>query len=164
MELLEHTIVWCKGEIFEGRIILLVGVLVAFAAFGFWKFGETPYGRAAVVPVAVLALMMVATGVTMNVSNARRIQVFTEAHEADPQAFVQAEKQRTEEFIAWYPRTRWIFFGVAIVGMLMMMSGPPMSRSIGMILIALALSIYVIDHFSEERALTYQEHILRALE
>jgi hypothetical protein len=162
MDLLQHTIAWCKGEIFEGRIILLVGALVALAAFGFWKFGETPYARAAVVPLAVLALLMMATGVTMNVSNARRIHTFTEAHAADPQAFVQAEKQRADEFIAWYPRTRWIFFGIAVVGMVLMMYGSPMSRSIGMTLIALALSIYVIDHFSEERALIYHGQILNA--
>ncbi|MEX1132985.1 MAG: hypothetical protein WEC15_07160 [Flavobacteriales bacterium] len=163
MELIQHTIAWCKGEIFEGRIVLFVGLLVALAAFGFWKFGETPYARAAVLPVAVLAALMMVAGASMSVNNTRRIQAYTEAHTADPHAFAQAERERTDDFIAWYPRTRWIFLGVALVGMLLMTYGSPLWRSIGMVLIGGALGVYVIDHFSEERALVYHGHILKAL-
>ncbi|MCB0790621.1 MAG: hypothetical protein H6595_01895 [Flavobacteriales bacterium] len=159
MDLLPHTVAWCKGEIFEGRVILVVGCLVAIAAIGFWKFGGTPFARAAVVPVGVLALLLIGTGVIMPMNNARRITAYTVAHAADPGTFARAEQARTEAFISWYPRTRWIFFGVAIGGMLLLMSGPAIAKSIGMVLLALALSVFVIDHFSEERALIYQRHI-----
>jgi membrane glycosyltransferase len=163
MDLLPHTLAWCRGEIFEGRIIAIVGLLVAIAAVSFWKFGETNYAREAVVPVGLLAILMLGTGVIMNVSNSRRLEVFAEAHASDPHAFAVAEKQRTEDFIAWYPRTRWIFFGVAVIGMLLMMYGAARGRSIGMVLLGLSVSLYVIDHFSEERGLQYYEHIVRAL-
>lgn len=164
MELIQHTVAWCKGEIFEGRIILITGLLVAVATLGFWKLGTTPFAKAAIVPVGVLALLLVGTGISMNVTNTKRITTFQEAYATDPVAFAQAEQVRADEFIAWYPRTRWIFLGVAVAGMLLMMTGSAKWKSIGMVLLALSLCLFVIDHFSEERAMIYYVRILEAVQ
>jgi hypothetical protein len=42
--------------------------------------------------------------------------------------------------------------------------GGAWGRAIGLALILFCLSVLFIDHFSEERAETYHQHIVRALE
>ena len=46
MEFINHTIDWCKGEIFEGRMILLLGIFVLAVSLVYWKFGSTPQAMA----------------------------------------------------------------------------------------------------------------------
>lgn len=164
MDLLQHTIAWCKGEIYEGKMIFLAGAALFFISLAFWKFGTTPYAKAIVAPLGVLAALMLLVGIIMNTSNTARIQRFTEAAAADPTAHAKAELERTEDFIAWYPRTRWILFGVAVAGMLLAMFGSsPLVRSIGLVLMLLVLLGFTIDHFSEERALEYHARILEVV-
>ncbi len=108
---------------------------------------------------------MLLVGIIMNGSNTARILEFTETATADPMAHAQAELERTEEFIAWYPRTRWILFGVAVAGMVLaMFGGSPLGRSIGLVLMLFVLLGFTIDHFSEERAMIYHERIMEVVE
>ena len=163
MELIQHATAWCKGEIFEGKLILAWGVLLLIMTFLFWKMGTTPYAKAMVLPLAAVAGLSCITGVFAVRSNTQRIEQFTVAHNADPVAFHAAEQARVANFMTWYPRTRWILLAVAVVGMIMAMYGTPNVRSIGLVLILLVLMGYTIDHFSEERAMIYHGQILEAV-
>ena len=46
MEFIEHTIAWCRGEIFEGRMLALFGAVIVALALIFWRVGSTPSARA----------------------------------------------------------------------------------------------------------------------
>ena len=45
--MLKHSIEWCKGEIFEGKMILAFGILFLIITLCFWKFGLTVNAKAA---------------------------------------------------------------------------------------------------------------------
>jgi len=57
MELIEHSIAWCKGEIFEARLILLFGILTIITAIIFYKVGTTPSAKAMLYPLLVVGIM-----------------------------------------------------------------------------------------------------------
>lgn len=162
MKFIDHTIAWCTGELFEARIILIVGVLLAISASAFWILGNTPFAKAAIWPALVLSVIIISMGVTLTISNNSRIKKFTEAYNENPVAFIDSEKKRTDDFIRWYPKTRWIFFGVGVAGMLLVIYGNALWKSIGLVLMSAALFTFVVDHFSEERALEYAKHISNA--
>jgi len=165
MEIIQHSINWCRGEIFEGKMSLLFGVIILVLSIAYWKFGSTPYAKSMFVPLLVVAVLTITAGIYLISTNQARIPVYTEAFTSDPAQFIQDEKERTEEFIKWYPYTRYIFLGVMLVGALgMILSNGALIRAIGISLMLLSLYIFVLDHFSEERAETYYGEILRVLE
>lgn len=160
MNFLDHAINWCKGEIFEARLILLFGIIVLASAFLFSIIGKTPSARAMLYPLLVVGIMFSIIGGGMLYSNPKRIVEFEKAYAENPEAFVASEKARTDEFISWYPKTRYIMTGLGLLGILLFIFwAAPIGRAIGISLIILMLGTFVVDYFSEERAATYQNAI-----
>ena len=46
MEFIEHSVAWCRGEIFEGRMLALFGAAIVLLALVFARLGSTPSARA----------------------------------------------------------------------------------------------------------------------
>lgn len=165
MEFIEHTIAWCRGEIFEGRMLALFGAVVVTLALLFWRFGSTPGARAMFVPLLVVGALALAVGITMSFNNQTRINTYSAAFSEDPEAFVQSERARTEAFIKWYPYTMYTFSVVILIGCAVFLWKPtPVGRAIGLATLVLGLSVLFLDHFSEERANDYHLQIMRALD
>lgn len=164
MDFIEHAVNWCTGEIFEGKMIALFGIAVIVISIVFWKTGTTPFARTIVVPLLVVGLLSAAVGTGMVINNNRRIVEYRKAYQDNPTVFIQSEKERTDDFIKWYPYTQYIMAGIIIVGAgCYVFLGGAWSRAIGLALILFGFSVLFIDHFSEERAETYHQHIIRAL-
>ena len=164
MNFIEHTVNWCTGEIFEGKMIALFGIAVIAISIAFWKIGTTPFAKAIVVPLLIVGLLSATAGSFMVVNNNKRIVSYKAAYQENPTAFVQNEKERTDDFIKWYPYTMYIMSAIIIVGISSyLFLGGAWGRAIGLALILLSLSLLSIDHFSEERAETYHQHIVREL-
>jgi uncharacterized membrane protein len=163
MDFVQHTIDWCKGEIFEAKIILIFGVFLVIAAVLFY-FGNTPNAKAMFYTLLVVGTLFVIGGGYMWNVNPKRIADSKIQFQENPLEFIQAEKARAENFISWYPKTRYIIGVVGILGIAFSIFwATPIGRAIGIGLLIITLATYVIDYFSEERAEVYYEHILEAL-
>lgn len=164
MELIEHTLNWCKGEVFEGKMSILFGILVLCTGVAYWKWSSTPYAKAMVWPLLLVAMFAIGAGIYLIVANQKRIVSFPLAYQEQPMEFAQAEKQRTADFIKWYPITQKIFFGVMVAAMLcLILSKLPLIRAIGIGFMLLAFYVFVLDHFSEERGRLYHSQIIEHL-
>jgi hypothetical protein len=62
MNFIEHTVNWCTGEIFEGKMIAMFGITVIIISIAFWKTGTTPFAKAIVVPLLVVGLLSATAG------------------------------------------------------------------------------------------------------
>lgn len=165
MELIEHTVAWCRGEIFEGRILALFGGTVLVVALVFWRFGSTPSARAMFIPLLTVGALALIVGLSMNFNNQARIPRYTASYQQDAPAFIQSERKRTDDFIRWYPITMASFSVIALLGCAIYVFRPtPTGRAIGLATLLLSLAVLFLDHFSEERAATYRDAIVRALE
>lgn len=164
MEFIHHTINWTKGEIFEGIIIAIFGAIVVIFSFIFWKFGLTPGAKALFIPLLVVGLVFVGSGIAMNYTNKKRIVEFKETYKNDPENFVKQEKKRVKDFQYLYTLTKilaTVFFALAMV--FFWFTKNHYLQAIGIALILFGLSGLVIDYFSQERADTYYEIILKEL-
>lgn len=164
MEIIEHSLTWIKGEIFEARLILLFSLLTILSAFLFWKVGATPNAKAMLFPLLVAGIMFGTIGIGMLYNNPKRVVEFQKTFTENPKAFTNSEKERVETFVGWYPKTRIIFAILGAVGIFTyMLWASPIGRAIGIALIIMMLATFVIDHFSEERAEIYYKKIEVAL-
>ncbi|MBT8256272.1 MAG: hypothetical protein KJO23_07010 [Bacteroidia bacterium] len=165
MEFIQHTIEWCRGEIFEGKLSILFGIVILLASLGYWKFGSTDAAKAMFVPLLMVALLSIAIGAYLIQANSKRITHYTEQFEQTPAEFILSEQERTAAFIKWYPYTQYILFGLGILAMLcLILSNKPLLRAIGIALLLLVLYMFTLDHFSEERAYKYRREITKQLE
>ena len=165
MEFIEHTVAWCRGEIFEGRLLALFGAVVVTLGLLFWRFGSTPGAKAMFVPLLAVGALGLAVGLSMNFSNQSRIDTYRAAYAENPAAFVQSERERTEAFIEWYPYTMYSFAVITILGLAVYLWRPtPLGRAIGLATLVLGLGVLFLDHFSEERADGYHTQIVQQLE
>ncbi len=165
MDFIQHTINWCSGEIFEGKLLALWGLAILIVTFFFWKTGTTPFAKAIVIPLLVVGLLTVASGASLVINNNKRIVTFQKEYQADKTAFIKSEKKRTDYFIKWYPWTM-IIMGVIMLGgvVLMNVKGTPLPRAIALAMMLFSFSILFLDHFSEERADVYHREIVKALQ
>ena len=164
MEIIDHAIAWCKGEIFEGRIILLSGLIVVVLAFLFYKLGTTPNAKAMLYPLLVLGIIFIGMGATMNYSNPNRITEFQEAYTENPEAFVQSEKERVEGFQYMYTFTLIIAtVSFVFAALVFWFSHSPTLKAVAIAVTIFGISGLVIDHFSEERAAIYYQKIEEAI-
>ena len=165
MEFIQHTINWCKGEIFEGSMVALYGAVIVIVAILFRKMGTTPFTKAMFIPLLVVGLLCIIVGGSLVVNNNRRIVEYRKAFEMNPQEFIKSEKERTDNFIKWYPNTMYIAAGVIIIGVgCYLFWGGAWGRALGLSLLLLCLSVLFLDNFSEERADIYHQAIVNELE
>jgi drug/metabolite transporter (DMT)-like permease len=164
MEFIEHSVAWCRGEIFEGRMLALFGALVVALALVFWRYGTTPSARAIFLPLLIVGAIALITGMSMNFSNQARIPAYRAAYAESPAAFVESERDRTEAFIKWYPYTMYSFSLVILIGCGVFLRRPtPLGRAIGLATLVMGLAVLFLDHFSEERAEGYHAQIIDEL-
>jgi len=164
MEFINHTLNWCRGEIFEGKMSFLFGAVVFLTSLAYLKWASTPYAKNIFWPLLIVAILAMGVGIYLLTTNQKRTENFPSEFEQNPTEFIQAEKERTADFIKWYPITQKILFGLMIAGMLcMLLSKVALVRSIGIGLMLLSIYGFVLDHFSEERARTYHSHVLNYL-
>lgn len=164
MEFIDYTLNWCRGEIFEGKLLFVFGTIALGITFLYWKFGSTPYARAMTIPLLVIALFCLIVGGSLVVNNQKRIVDYQQQWQERPQAFIESEKARTEGFIKWYPVTMYSLSGLIVAGLgCYTVWGGAWGRAIGLGLVILSLSGLFLDHFSEERAHTYHTHIINTL-
>ena len=161
MQFFDYTIAWCKGEISEARIILVFGIIAIVCALLFWKTGGTPHSKAMLYPLLIAGILFSSIGIGMLIKNSERMELFARSYYDDHAAFIKAEKERTESFISWYPITFKIAAAITIIGLAFILFwNTSIGRTIGLTLVLLALAIFFIDHFSEERAYIYHQKIV----
>ncbi|CAM1348043.1 hypothetical protein [Tenacibaculum crassostreae] len=158
MDIFQHTTDWIKGELFEGKLVLIFGIITCICAFLFYKVGTTPNAKALLFPLLIAGFMFVGIGGSMLYSNPKRLAEFPKVYQENPDAFVEAEKERVETFTKWYPTTRYVFAALGVLGVVLFLFwNKPIGKAIGIALLLMTIATYVVDHFSEERAATYYQ-------
>ena len=166
--MIDHSLTWLEGELHEMRWLLAGGTLLLVLGLAAKLLATTPYARAVALPLLVLGGIVLAMGAGFTASTLQRQRAWPAAHAADPAGFAAAERARVAEFTAWYPRTRLIVAGLAVLAMVLMIyaesSGAdevarPRLWSWALALFLFCGFVFVVDHFSEERAAAYAEKL-----
>lgn len=164
MPFIDHAVAWLRGEIFEAWMLIVWGASLLIMAGLFWFFARTHTMQSLFLPFAIVGLLWGAAGAGSLYSNTNRIARYEQAHEADPQAFLEAERKHVDGFI-WAYRDLLIAWSVAILLGLaaFMLWGGSIGRAVGLGLILFGTGGLMVDHTSEHNALEYDAQINRAL-
>lgn len=160
MDMVQHTLDWYNGEIFEAKFILGFGLFLALTAILFYYLGNTPAAKALLIPFLVVGLIIVMMSVYGIYSNSKKIEALQAQHYKDPVQFRLDEMKRVEDFQYLYPMSiaiSLVSFLVAL-GLLYYVKNIHW-QAIAITLILFGTSFAVIDYFSKERATIYYEQL-----
>ena len=165
MDFYQNTQDWLKGELFEGTILLISGIILLIISLILWKFGSTPNAKALIIPIMVVGLLFILGVGGFMVSNQKRISNFEKSYQENPKEFIESEKQRVEEFQILYKYS----VGFAAISFLLTIIAfgfveNRIFQSICIALMIISVSLIIIDHFSKERAKIYYQHILTEIQ
>lgn len=98
MTLIDYTINWIKGELFEAKLIVTFGIITIIGAFLFGKIGTTPNAKALFVPLIIAGIIYSAIGSGMLYSNPKRMIELSQNYQQDKVEFAKSEKKRVNDF------------------------------------------------------------------
>lgn len=159
--MIEHTLNWYKGEIFEAKFILAFGVATILVATLFRYFGNTLNSKALFIPLLIVGLIFIAIGGSMGYSNQKSIRTIEQASKENIGEFVSAEKKRVEDFQYLYPLSLSISavcFVIAVVFLGFMKNHH--LHAIAIAITVFGFAFMVIDYFSKERSAIYYKQII----
>ncbi|GAA5219975.1 hypothetical protein [Membranihabitans marinus] len=164
MNFLEYSLHWVKGEILEGWIILISGLITLFCSFCLWYFGTTANAKSLILPMIVVGTLFLAMASSMVYSNNKRLPAMQQSYQENPMQFAQNEKKRVEDFQILYP----ISLAVSTVCFILTLiffwfTNNQTLYAVGIPLSIFGIALIVIDYFSKERASIYYEQILNYL-
>lgn len=164
MNLIDFTVDWIKGELFEAKLILTFGIITILAGFIFWKEGSTLNAKALFIPLLVAGTIYSAIGSGMLYSNTKRMRDFPKNYQKNKSVFANHEKKRVDDFQYGYKVSKIVatlFFAITLI--IFWTTKNPVLMGIGIGLTYFALAGLVIDYFSRERADIYYSAILKSL-
>ena len=162
MDFFTHTTAWVKGEILEALLITAFGLVTLAGGFLFWKLGSVPAAKALLLPLVITGIIYSAIGISMYMSNQKRLTEYEQNYKLDSLSFIKAEKQRVENFQYMYVISKvvaTVFFAVTLL--LFWFTKNPGLHALGIGLTLFALTGLVVDYFSQERAEIYYQAILK---
>ncbi|MBT2560710.1 hypothetical protein J7E50_07675 [Pedobacter sp. ISL-68] len=159
--MMQETIIWYNGEIFEGRIIFGFGIVLVISAMLFHFYGNTPGARALLFPILVTGVLFFAIGAGMNFSNLVKVKKAEKIYNQDRSLFLKSEIERVEGFQFMYPLSIAICLGCFLVASgLLYFTKNINFHAIAISLIVLGAVLSLIDYFSKERANIYYGSLL----
>jgi hypothetical protein len=163
-EFIDHTTNWYKGENFEGRMLIIWGVLMVVLALYFWKFSYYDVSRVLVVPILVVGLFWgIAAGYGL-IRNKQRLEKAKIEYKENPDTFIKNENKRVGGFFKYY---RYLLPGwsvLIIIGLaVFIFMGGNQIRAIGIAIILFSVAGLMVDHTSEQNAKKYHLEIEKEL-
>jgi mannose/fructose/N-acetylgalactosamine-specific phosphotransferase system component IIC len=158
--MIENTLNWYKGEIFEGKLILLFGLVTVILALMFRLWSSTPNAKALLIPVMVAGLLFTIIGASMAFSNQKKIPTVVQSFGENKATFFESEKKRVEDFQYLYP----LSMVISVICFLVAAYFLGFTKNVYLHATAIALAwigvaFMVIDYFSKERAAIYYEQL-----
>lgn len=160
MDIMQNTIDWYNGEIFEGKFILGFGFFLILTALLFYFLGNTPNAKALLIPMLVIGIIFSITGANMIRSNGKQKQEIAKKYEQNPKEFVKAEIKRVDDFQYLYSMSIAISLACFLIAIaLLYLTQNVNLKAIAISLILFGMAFAVIDYFSKERATIYYEQL-----
>jgi putative Mn2+ efflux pump MntP len=160
MDIMQNTINWYNGEIFEGKFILGFGFFLILTALLFYFLGNTPSAKALLIPMLVIGIIFSITGANMIRSNGKQKQEIAKKYEQNPKEFVKAEIKRVDDFQYLYPMSIAISLACFLIAIALLYFTQNVNlKAIAISLILFGMAFAVIDYFSKERATIYYEQL-----
>jgi hypothetical protein len=93
MDIIQYTINWVKGEIFEANIIGVFGLMTIICSLLFWIFGANLNSKAVIIHFLLVGIFFLITAISGIVNNKMRVIEYTDAYQRNKVELVFNEKK-----------------------------------------------------------------------
>ncbi|MBK6943987.1 MAG: hypothetical protein IPH21_04750 [Flavobacteriales bacterium] len=93
--MIAHTNTWAQGDIAQGKLMLIVGVIVFLASILAWRNGGEML-RGMLIPLGVIVLISTGYGGLMQVTRPAHATAFAQRYQQDPEGAKAVEIARVE--------------------------------------------------------------------
>lgn len=165
MNFIKHTIDWCRGEIIEGKIIVIYALTLIISSIFILPMAHISNSKFLIIPLLLSALIFLIVGGSLIFKNPQRMKVYQKAFLENSIEFIKSEKNRTDEFMSWYPKTAWGLIIISALALFTWIFVESVSiHYLCFVILLFCFSGLVIDYFSKARAQIYLDHIHKEIE
>ncbi|NNK80205.1 MAG: hypothetical protein HKO93_01805 [Flavobacteriales bacterium] len=159
--MIEHVTKWANGDIAQGKIMLIAGVLALLAAIFAWKNGGEML-RGMLIPMGLIVLICGGYGGFMQNQRAGIITEVSKGFQEDAKVIRDAEIARISKECRTYKMMNYIWASMALVGVVILfMAGTNVWKGASLGIILLAATGFIVDNFLHGRAEVYLSELLR---
>lgn len=161
MELLKQTETWVQGEITQGRVMIVIGILLLIAGFFIWK-GNDDLLKGVLIPLGLVVLLMLGVGIGLPLARKKQLAKVEIAVNENVKMAIEQEDKRMDYdknayrkyFISWS-----VLILISLILFFVFKSDYYKGLSLG--LVFLGLSLFTIDATLQHRSAAYHENILK---
>jgi hypothetical protein len=159
MELINHTADWVRGEVFQGRIMLALGLLVLILGILILN-SDNILLRGMIIPIGLILLILWAYGGFQNFGRPKHLIMVTEAHAENPKVALEMEYNKAIKDTSTYKILKivWPIFMVLSIFFYFVVSNQ-YYKGLSIGLIGLFLVILILDSVLDYRLKIYLEEI-----
>ncbi len=155
MELIKYTTEWVRGEVFQGKIMILAGALLLLAGISIFK-GNNELMRGMLIPLGIMVLILIGYGIMQNTVRPNHLRSVTERVKDDPKQVLEQELNKSRKDHRTYSAVQvvWPLCIVVIIGLYFFVS-QPYYKGLTIGLIGLFLFLLILDSTLHDRLEIY---------
>jgi len=161
MEIIKTATEFAKAEIVSSIIFMFFGITYLLGSLGLWKFGQTSFTKALVIPILIAGVLLLCAGISFYLSNKSRIDNFEIEYKKNPNELINSEIVRTASTIKTYETVALKVFPIIIIiaGIIFWFTSNPIVRAICIALIAFLFVLVLLDSQALKRMKAYNQQL-----
>ena len=159
MNLIDYTTTWVKGEILQGKIMIIIGVILLIAMIAIFK-GENTILRGTLIPLCLVLLALFGYGGFQVTSRPSHIVKVSEIYDKTPDVAIEQEYSKAQKDDKTYRTLKviWVIL-IAVVALLYLLFSTNYLKGLSIGLIILFLTTLIIDSTLHQRLSIYKSNI-----
>lgn len=155
MELIKHTTDWVNGEVFQGKIMLSLGVFVGFLTFLIIR-NNNEVLRGMLIPMGLIILILIGYGSMQIIVRPKHLNKVTEINISNPKLALENELNKSIKDDKTYSMVPYFWFvGIAISGFVFFFTSQYYYKGLSIGLIGLFLTMLILDSTLHYRLVVY---------
>ncbi len=153
---------WAKDEITSSYFFMLFGILYLLLSVALWQIGDSTFQQALVLPFLVVGGLLLAAGISFDVSNTSKLKNFASDYANDPSGVITSELERTEKTMGTYRNVALkVFPGFILLAMLLFfLVASPLVKGICVAVVAFFAPLVLLDSQALKRMQVYHAALL----
>lgn len=159
MNIIDYTTDWVKGEITQGTIMIVLGVIFTIVCFLIWKSGGGLI-KGMIIPMLPVIFVFLGYGSWLYISKPQQLQKLTIVYENSHETFHQVEEERILKEKNSYLKFKLTWGIVLIIGLVLLFyTSKPYFKGVALGLLFFGFCALSVDTFLENRANIYYDNI-----
>ncbi len=155
MNLLDFTNIWVKGEVFQGKIMLMIGIAILIATVAIIR-ADNSVLRGATIPLALIVILLVGYGSFQTFGRPSHANKVTQLYKEAPTKAIEQEYHKALKDDRTYKTLKvvWVIL-IVVSALLFLVFTTPYLKGLSIGFVALFLTTLTVDFILHYRLTNY---------